>query len=88
MELHPMRSLRCSANNFNIDTRQQLAAHSDIGYKTAGQISTLARTFRLFIRRVEHPDSGVLDRIVKENLDDQWVEVPFPVAWIVFGKMP
>ena len=29
-----------------------------------------------------------LDRIQKEDLNDQWVEVPFPVAWIVFGEMP
>ena len=29
----------------------------------------------------------VLDRIAADQLDGQWVEVPFPVAWIVFGKM-
>jgi hypothetical protein len=207
MELHPMRSLVCG-QTFAIDTRQQLAAHRDLGYKTAGQISTLARTFRLFIRRTVHPDDNslnvvafdyyactyvnnseqcawgkpglhnfarlsvetldrtlrcsggadngesfktilgssrarsvsgylstraqitklyaldgtnffasvgscptsrtgrstydvlgiftvdplsvvkVLDRISAENLDDEWVEVPFPVAYIVFGEMP
>jgi hypothetical protein len=208
MELHPMRSLNCASNSFSIDTRVQLAAHSDLGFKTAGQISTLARSFRLWVRRTPHPEnpalstiafdyfactfangtescgfgksglhnfarlhvdtigstrrcsgggtngepfrtilgraravspsgdlatrsqmtklyavegtnffaslgdcavSGpatnefdvlaiftidalavvkVLDRISKENLDDQWVEVSFPVAWIVFGEMP
>ena len=29
----------------------------------------------------------VLDRIVKENRDSEWIEVAFPVAWIVFGEM-
>ena len=29
-----------------------------------------------------------LDRIVKEDLDGQWVEVSFPVAWLVFGLLP
>jgi hypothetical protein len=29
----------------------------------------------------------VLDRIIADHLDGQWVEVSFPVAWIVFGKM-
>src|SRR4029450_5794570 len=48
MELHPMRSLACGST-LTIDTRTQLAAHRDLGYKTAGQISTLARTFRLFV---------------------------------------
>lgn len=38
MELHPMRSLKCASNTFTIDTRAQLAAHTDLGYKTAGQI--------------------------------------------------
>ena len=51
MELHPMRSLMCGSN-FSIETREQLAAHRDLGYKTAGQVSTLARTFRLWIRRM------------------------------------
>jgi hypothetical protein len=62
MELHPMRSLVCGST-LSIDTRQQLAAHSDLGYKTAGQISTLARTFRLFIRRTPHPDSSALNTV-------------------------
>ena len=63
MELHPMRSLRCASNSFSIDTRAQLAAHSDLGYKTAGQISTLARTFRLWIRRLPNPDNAALSTI-------------------------
>jgi hypothetical protein len=29
----------------------------------------------------------VLDRIVENHLDDQWVEVALRVAWIAFGKM-
>jgi len=63
MELHPMRSLVCGSSSFSIDTKQQLAAHADLGYKTAGQISTLARTFRLFVRRTAHPDSDALSTI-------------------------
>lgn len=62
MELHPMRSLTCGSS-FSIDTRAQLRAHSDLGFKTAGQISTLARTFRLWIRRVPHPNSAALTTI-------------------------
>src|SRR4029453_10236746 len=62
MELHPMRSLACGST-LTIDTRIQLAAHRDLGYKTAGQISTLARTFRLFVRRTAHPDSSALNTI-------------------------
>jgi len=62
MELHPMRSLVCGST-LTIDTRTQLAAHRDLGYKTAGQISTLARTFRLFVRRTAHPDSSALNTI-------------------------
>ena len=62
MELHPMRSLTCGSS-FSIDTRAQLEAHSDLGFKTAGQISTLARTFRLWIRRVPHPDNDALTTI-------------------------
>ena len=62
MELHPMRSLVCGST-LSIDTRQQLAAHRDLGYKTAGQISTLARTFRLFVRRTPHPDSNALNTV-------------------------
>lgn len=57
-----MRSLKCGST-FAIDTRQQLAAHSDLGYKTAGQISTLSRTFRLFVRRAPHPDSSALSTV-------------------------
>ena len=30
----------------------------------------------------------VLDRISKENLDGEWIEVPFPVAYIIFDEMP
>lgn len=30
----------------------------------------------------------VLDRISAENLDGQWIEVPFPLAWVIFGEMP
>ena len=63
MELHPMRSLKCASNSFSIDTREQLAAHSDLGFKTAGQISTLARSFRLFVRRTPHPDNPELSTI-------------------------
>jgi hypothetical protein len=29
----------------------------------------------------------VLDRITPGNLDGQWIEVPFPVAYIIFGEM-
>jgi hypothetical protein len=29
----------------------------------------------------------VLDRIVTDGLDGRWVEVSFPIASIVFGKM-
>ena len=62
MELHPMRSLVCGST-VSIETRQQLAAHRDLGYKTAGKISTLARTFRLWIRRMPHPDSNALSTV-------------------------
>ena len=50
-------------STLSIDTRQQLMAHRDLGYKTAGQISTLARTFRLFVRRTPHPDSNALNTV-------------------------
>ena len=30
----------------------------------------------------------VLDRIIKDDLDGQWIEVPFPVAYIIFGERP
>lgn len=62
MELHPMRSLVCG-QSFSIDTRQQLAAHRDLGYKTAGQISTLARTFQLFVRRTVHSENSSLNTV-------------------------
>jgi hypothetical protein len=29
----------------------------------------------------------VIDRIKDNNLDGQWIEVPFPVAYIIFGEM-
>jgi hypothetical protein len=29
----------------------------------------------------------VIDRIIKENRDAEWLEVPFPIAWIVFGEI-
>ena len=62
MELHPLRSLSCG-QTLSIDLKQQLAAYNDLGYKTAGQISTLARTFRLFVRRMSHPDSNALNTV-------------------------
>lgn len=62
MELHPMRTLVCGSG-LTIDTRAQLAAHRDLGHKTAGQISTLARTFRLWIQRTPHPDSNALSTV-------------------------
>jgi hypothetical protein len=62
MELHPLRRLNCQ-NNTNIDVKQQLAAHADLGYKTGRQIETLLRTFRLWVRRMPHPDEQSLSTI-------------------------
>lgn len=81
MELHPMRRLTCASNSFSIDTRQQLEAHSDIGYKTAGQISTLARTFRLFVRRTAHPDSPALNTVAFDYYACTFVNNSEQCAW-------
>lgn len=80
MELHPMRSLVCGSTP-SIDTRQQLAAHRDLGYKTAGQISTLARTFRLWIRRMPHPDSNALNTVAFDYYACTYVNGSERCAW-------
>jgi hypothetical protein len=61
MELHPLRALTCPS--LQMDFRQQLAAHSDLGYKTGRHIETVLRTFRLWVRLVPHPDSDALNMV-------------------------
>ncbi len=61
MEFHPLRHLNCSGQE--VDVRGQLASHADLGYKTGNQIETLLRTFRLWVRRMPHPDSEALNAV-------------------------
>lgn len=59
MELHPLRALTCPGRT--VDLREQLVVPPDLGYKTGRQIETVLRTFRLWIRRMSHPDSNDLN---------------------------
>lgn len=61
MELHPMRELKCPGAEVSV--RDKLAAHRDLGYKTGVQSETVLRTFRLWIRRVAHPDTDALSTV-------------------------
>ena len=59
MELHPLRALTCPG--LTVDLREQLVVPPDLGYKTGRQIDTVLRTFRLWVRRMPHPDSDALN---------------------------
>jgi hypothetical protein len=61
MEMHPLRQLTCPGGQ--VELRDQLAAHADLGYKTGAQIETVLRTFRLWVRRTHHTDGDALNTV-------------------------
>jgi len=62
MELHPLRELACTPNP-KIVLRDKLKAFPDLGYKDAALIDVIFRTFRLWVRRIPHPDSPDLTSV-------------------------
>jgi hypothetical protein len=56
MELHPLRQLSCPGLAMT-DVRAQLQTSADLGYNDADVIDRIVDSFRLWIRRSEHPDA-------------------------------